>query len=95
MKKTNYTVIDSVDPYGKDVLIYRSADAKISVTVHYSDRGVRYEDGYWWVKIKTHTGPGRDKALNLSSEHSLILAEILQSIDKDLRKRSSKDSAGR
>lgn len=81
MTKQLFTSIETVNAYDHPVTVYRSADGKLEVTVYDQDKdGTPFEEGYWWIKLKTRGGPGNDEALNLSREHCEVLEEILKSI---------------
>jgi len=76
-----FNSIDTIDPYGHPVTIYRSADAKVEVILFDRDeKGAPFEDGYWWFKVKTTNGPSRNGALNFSNGYGLVLVAILTEI---------------
>ncbi|MEK7152978.1 MAG: hypothetical protein AAB834_03460 [Patescibacteria group bacterium] len=76
-----FSSIDTIDPYGHAITIYRSADAKVEVILFdRGEDGTSYEDGYWWFKVKTANGPSRSGALNFSNGYGLVLIAILTEI---------------
>lgn len=74
-----FTKIETVDPYGKTVTIYRDTRGNIEVT------HIGKKDG-WFVKLKHKYGIGNDEAINISSESAKALRDILIDINsKDIR----------
>jgi hypothetical protein len=68
--------VDTKDSYDHDTRVYRTEDGKVSVNVY----GL---GDYYWIKLKTVHGPGRDGALNLTKTSVQELMKIFRHIDKN------------
>lgn len=81
-----FTKVKTKNYFGKDVTIYRSIDAKVTIELQKPLDG-----GYWWTKFTQKYGPGNDGAINLPDSQCLAIAAIFRDIERENKKILSKN----